>query len=45
MGLSVWVEDEAGPYQTIPYPGESWQPEGQPVHQRMSTFGMELPKC
>jgi hypothetical protein len=33
MGLPVWVEDEAGPYQTVPYPGESWQPEGQPVHQ------------
>lgn len=33
MGLAVWVEDEAGPYQTVPYPGESWQPEGQPVHQ------------
>jgi hypothetical protein len=33
MELSVWVEDEAGPYQTVPYPGESWQPEGQPVHQ------------
>jgi hypothetical protein len=33
MGLPVWVEDEAGPYQTIPYSGESWQPAGQPVHQ------------
>lgn len=33
MGLAVWVEDEAGPYQTIPHAGESWQPEGQPVHQ------------
>jgi hypothetical protein len=33
MELSVWVEDEAGPYQTVPYPGESWQPGGQPVHQ------------
>jgi hypothetical protein len=33
MGLSVWVEDEAGPYQTVPYPGESWQPEGKPAHQ------------
>lgn len=32
-GLAVWVEDEAGPYQTIPYAGESWQPESQPVHQ------------
>jgi len=33
MGLAVWVEDEAGPYQTVPCPGESWQPEGHPVRQ------------
>jgi hypothetical protein len=33
MGLAVWVEDEAGPYQTVPYAGESWQPEGHPVRQ------------
>jgi hypothetical protein len=33
MRLAVWVEDEAGPYQTVHYAGESWQPEGQPVHQ------------
>jgi hypothetical protein len=33
LGLSVWNEDEAGPFQTIPYPGESWQPEGYPEHQ------------
>jgi hypothetical protein len=33
MGLAVWTEDEAGPYQTVPYPGESWQPEGHAVHQ------------
>ena len=31
MGLEVWVQDEAGPYQTKPYPGESWQPEEHPV--------------
>lgn len=30
MGLSVWCEDEAGPFQTIPYPGQSWHPEGLP---------------
>ena len=29
--LSVWTEDEAGPYQTLPYPGYHWQPTGQPV--------------
>jgi transposase len=33
MGLAVWVEDEAGPYQTVPYSGESWQPESHPVCQ------------
>jgi hypothetical protein len=33
LGLSIWNQDEAGPYQTIPYPGASWQPEGHPVHQ------------
>jgi hypothetical protein len=26
----VWTEDEAGPYQTVPYPGASWQPTGEP---------------
>jgi hypothetical protein len=29
-GLAVWAEDEAGPYRTIPYPGSSWQPTGEP---------------
>ena len=33
MGLAVWVEDEAGPYQTVPYAGESWQVEAHPVQQ------------
>lgn len=33
LGLSVWCEDEAGPFQTIPHPGTSWQPEGHPVCQ------------
>lgn len=31
MGLPVWCQDEAGPYQAIPQPGASWQPEGQPA--------------
>jgi hypothetical protein len=31
--LAVWTQDEAGPYQTVPYAGESWQPESQPIHQ------------
>jgi hypothetical protein len=26
-------EDEAGPYQAIPQPGASWQPQGHPVLQ------------
>ena len=26
-------EDEAGPYQAIPQPGASWQPEGHPAQQ------------
>ncbi len=29
-GLSVWAEDEAGPYQTVPCPGASWEPTGKP---------------
>jgi hypothetical protein len=29
----VWCQDEAGPYQAIPQPGASWQPEGQPAGQ------------
>jgi hypothetical protein len=29
--LPVWTEDEAGPYQTVPYPGQHWQPRGEPV--------------
>jgi hypothetical protein len=33
LGLAVWCEDEAGPFQTIPHPGPSWQPEGHPAHQ------------
>lgn len=31
MGLCVLNEDEAGPYQAIPQPGQSWQDEGQPA--------------
>ena len=32
-GIAVCCQDEAGPYQTKPYPGESWQPEGAPARQ------------
>src|SRR3954464_14297490 len=33
LGLSVWCEDEAGPFQAVPHPGVSWQPRGQPATQ------------
>jgi hypothetical protein len=33
MGLPVWCTDQAGPFQTVPYPGQSWRPEGQPARQ------------
>jgi hypothetical protein len=33
LGLSVWCCDQAGPFQTVPHPGPSWQPEGQPARQ------------
>jgi hypothetical protein len=32
-GVPVWCQDEAGPYQAIPQPGASWQPEGRPARQ------------
>lgn len=31
--MSVWCQDEAGPYQAIPQPGASWRPEGCPARQ------------
>jgi len=31
--VSVWCQDEAGPYQAIPQPGASWRPEGCPARQ------------
>jgi hypothetical protein len=45
LGLAVWTEDEAGPFQTIPYPGPSWQPEAHPQpypheHLRLGTAKM-----
>ena len=33
LGLAVWGQDEAGPYQTAPYGGASWAPEGVPARQ------------
>src|SRR4051812_8394988 len=32
-GLSVWCEDEAGPFQTVPHAGFSWQLKGRPATQ------------
>ncbi len=29
----MWTQDEAGPFQTVPYPGGSWEPGGLPAHQ------------
>jgi hypothetical protein len=31
--VAVWCEDEAGPYQTKPYPGSTWAPEAHPAQQ------------
>jgi hypothetical protein len=33
MGLPVWCTDQAGPFPTVPYPGQSWRPEGEPARQ------------
>ena len=32
-GLSVWVEDEAGPYQALPQAGQGWRETGAPACQ------------
>ncbi len=28
-GVAVWCQDEAGPYQTVPVAGQSWEPMGK----------------
>lgn len=33
MGVPVWCTDQAGPFQTVPHPGPSWQPECEPTRQ------------
>lgn len=33
LGLDVWCHDQAGPYQTMPQSGASWQPVGEPIRQ------------
>jgi len=30
MGLAVWTADEAGPFQTVPVAGKSWEEDGRP---------------
>jgi hypothetical protein len=32
-GVAGYCEDEAGPYQTVPYPGQSWEPQAHPARQ------------
>jgi hypothetical protein len=31
--VAVACQDEAGPFQTVPYPGTSWAPVGHPARQ------------
>lgn len=38
FGLSVWTQDEAGPYRTQPYQGKDWQPQGEPLQQPHEYF-------
>jgi hypothetical protein len=33
LGLAVWTTDQAGPFQTVPYPGHSWECQGRPQRQ------------
>ena len=33
LGIALWCQDEAGPYQAIPQPGASWEPTGDPARQ------------
>jgi transposase len=33
VGVPVWTQDEAGPYQAVPHPGSSWQPAAHPQRQ------------
>ena len=45
LGLAVWTEDEAGPYQTAPYAGESWQAGGQPLRLAHESCATAPPSC
>jgi transposase len=43
-GVIQLNEDEAGPYQAIPQPGASWQPEGHPVLHPAFRTSEEAPR-
>ena len=38
QGLSVWCEDEAGPFQAVPHPGVSWQPQAHPARHTARVY-------
>jgi hypothetical protein len=38
LGLAVWGQDEAGPFQTTPYEGDSWAPMAHPVRHPHEHF-------
>jgi hypothetical protein len=38
LGLEVWCADEAGPFQTVPQPGPSWELEGKAATQPHEYF-------
>jgi transposase len=33
LGLAVWTTDQAGPFQTVAYPGHSWERQGHPQRE------------
>ena len=37
-GIPLWCQDEAGPYQTVPYPGSDWHEAGKPTQQPHEYF-------
>lgn len=32
-GIVLWTQDEAGPFSTVPYAGQVWQPQAHPTQQ------------
>ena len=45
LGISVWCEDEAGPYAMVPYPAVAGTAKGPPCVSRMSITPMEWSSC